>query len=126
MGSRPRDSTRVSRARSAATTSQADINGSSRRKTRQVVPRADIPIEIQDVLDRERRRLRQASAVLSCLKFAALYQQWHEEIDTADVADLVHRLVDTAFVHLDSIELARSVKELDEHDTGEGPRTEDD
>lgn len=119
MGSRPRDSTRASRARSAVATSEADLHGSSRRKSRHMEPRGDIPVEIQDVIERERRRLRQASAVLSCLKFAALYQEWHEEIDTADVADLVHGLIDRALVRLDCTELARSAKEFEERDTSE-------
>jgi hypothetical protein len=55
-----------------------------------------------------------------------LYQTWHEEIDTADVADLVHGLINRAFVCLDCTELARSAKELEERDTSEGSPTADD
>lgn len=118
MGSRPRDSTRASRTRSAVATSPKS-SGARRRNSRHVVPHSYIPVEIQDVFDRERRRLRQASAVLSCLRFAALYREWHEEIDTADVADLVHGLIDRALIQLDGIELARSARELSKSDASE-------
>jgi hypothetical protein len=86
----------------------------------------DIPLQIKRVIERERRRLQQASAVLSCLKIAALYQEWHEEIDAGDVAMVVQSLIAKAINHLDLIRLARSATEIEEHGMTEGTRTEDD
>lgn len=114
MGSRrPRDSTRASPARSPSrhrTPKSGRVTSQARRTSRPVTPRGDIPIQIKDAIEQERRRLRHASAVLSCLKIAAMYQEWHEEIDAGDVALLAQGLVDRAIDNLDLVTLARSVK----------------
>lgn len=117
MGSkRSGDCNRASSAQSAPSPDASTSGGADsppRHKRDNVARRADIPIQVQDVIERERRRLQQASAVLSCLKIAALYQAWHEEIDAGDVAVIVQNLIDQAIDHLDLVELARSAKDLE-------------
>jgi hypothetical protein len=121
MGSRrSRDSTRASPARSALLASLGspyEANSQQGDKRQPVAASADLPVGMQDQIERERRRLRQASAVLSCLKIAALYQEWHEEIDPGDVAEIVQDLVDKALAGLDLVELARRAKAF-ERDAG--------
>lgn len=130
MGSRrSRDSTRASHARSAlpaADASLSDLGSPHSDKSRQSPARFEFPVDIQDAINRERRRLQQASAVLSCLKIAALYQAWHEEIDPGDVAEIVQTLIDKAIDRLDLVELARSAQEPGERDATAGTSTEDD
>lgn len=127
MGSkRSRDSTRASTARSAVPSSEAvphTPDTQSNAEASRVRPRSDIPLEVKDVIEHERRRLQQASAVLSCLKIAAMYQAWHEEVDAGDVAVIVQNLIDQTIERLDLIALARSAKELEALDATEGVPT---
>jgi hypothetical protein len=130
MGSRrSRDSTRASHARSALPASAAslsDLGSPHNDESRPAAPRFEFPVEIQDAINRERKRLQQASAVLSCLKIASLYQAWHEEIDPGDVAEIVQTLIDKAIDRLDLVELVRSAQEPGERDATAGASTDDD
>jgi hypothetical protein len=66
-----------------------------------VVPTSDgIPAKTEEVIQREMKRLRQALAVLTCLREAALYEV---EADYADVAGVACDLVDKALYELDSV-----------------------
>lgn len=117
MGSgRSRKSTRARTARSAIPPSEAmphSPGAQSNAETGEPKRRGDIPLEVIDMVEEERRRLRQASALLSCLKIAAMYQEWHEEIDAGDVAETVQDLVDRVINRLDLIALAKNASDLD-------------
>jgi hypothetical protein len=129
MGShRSRNSTRAPTARSAPPSKANVSSGASNQlhhKGSPVTLPADIPLQITDLIERERRRLQQASAVLSCLTIAALYQEGHEEIDAGDVALVARSLIDKTISRLDLIGLARTAKELGQHDAAERAATED-
>jgi hypothetical protein len=67
---------------------------------------ADIPPRMQRIIERERRRLGRATALLRCLVVASMYD---EELDVTDIAEVVRRLVDRAIDRLDAVELRRVV-----------------
>lgn len=124
MGSRARNSTRASPARSPSrhrTRSRGGRSSQPRHTSQHAVP-----VQIKDVIEQERRRLRYASAVLSCLKIAAMYQEWHEEIDAGDVALIVQDLIHQAIDRLDLIQHARSSKELKVRDARADAHNDDD
>lgn len=111
MGSRLRNSTRASPRRSAFRHGASTAGAASSRRRQHAAPRAGIPLQIRDVIEQERRRLRHASAVLSCLKIAAMYREWHEEFDAGDVALIVQGLIDEVIDRLDLIEQARRTRD---------------
>lgn len=71
------------------------------------VPGADLPPRLRRLIERERRRLGHATAVLNCLMVAAMYD---EHIDASAVAKVACSLVSKAIDKLDSVELLRAVE----------------
>jgi len=77
--------------------------GGRRRIKKDVVGRA-----VLDVIERERRNLQRASAVLASL--SAALKSDEEEIDGGDVADVARRLIDDATEALDRVELGTTAQ----------------
>ena len=61
-----------------------------------------------EVIERERRNLQRASAVLASLRVACMYED--EEIAAGDVAYVARQLIDGATEALDRVELERAAK----------------
>ncbi len=61
-----------------------------------------------DVIERERRNLRRASAVLASLSVSLEYLK--DQIDAGDIADVARELIDGATEALDRVELGRAAK----------------
>jgi len=73
-----------------------------------------IPHGVQEAIEQQRIQLMRASTVLTCLWIASLYQRWHDvEIDAADVALIVRRMIDDAAAALDTVVLARAAGQPD-------------
>ena len=63
-----------------------------------------------EIIERERRNLQRACALLDCLRVAAMYD--HEEgIEPGDVAYVVRGLVNDALNALDRVELRRAARQ---------------
>jgi len=71
------------------------------------IPGTDLPPRLRRLIERERRRLGHATAVLNCLMVAAMYD---ERIDASAVAKVACSLVSKAIDKLDSVELLRAVE----------------
>lgn len=65
---------------------------------------------MSEIIERERRKLQRACALLDCLRVASMYDE-EEEIDAGDVAYVVRGLVSRAVNALDRVELRRAVRE---------------
>jgi hypothetical protein len=63
-----------------------------------------------EVIERERRNLQRACALLDCLRVAAMYD-YEEGIEPGDVAYVVRGLVSGAVNALDRVELRRAARE---------------
>ncbi len=61
-------------------------------------------------IERERRNLQRACALLDCLRIAVMYDE-EEGIDAGDVAYVVRGLVSSAVNALDRVELRRAARE---------------
>lgn len=61
-----------------------------------------------DVIERERRNLQRASAVLASLRVSLEYLT--DQIDAGDIADVARELIDGATEALDRVELGRTRK----------------
>lgn len=77
--------------------------------------RASLPRRVYRAIDRERRRMARASAILRCLSRASRYVT-EQEIgltdvvdDLAEVADLAHQLIERAIDRLDEVELLKAI-----------------
>jgi hypothetical protein len=92
-----------------STHSPRRARSSGRRGTRQDDggPLSDGAAEI---IERERRNLQRACALLDCLRIAAVYDE-EEEIDAGDVAHVVRGLVSSVVNALDRVELRRAARE---------------
>jgi hypothetical protein len=65
---------------------------------------------VAQIIERERRNLQRACALLDCLRVAAMYD--HEaEIEPGDVAYVVSGLVSSAVNALDCVELRRATRQ---------------
>lgn len=64
---------------------------------------------VAELIERERRNLQRACALLDCLQIAAMYD-YEEEIEPGDVAYVVRGLVDSALNALDCVELRRAAR----------------
>ena len=73
------------------------------RTKKDVVERAFL-----DVIERERRNLQRASAVLASLTVSLEYLK--DQIDAGDIADVARELIDGATEALDRVELGRAIK----------------
>jgi hypothetical protein len=62
---------------------------------------------VTDVIERERRNLRRASAVLASLSVSMEYLR--DQIDAGDLADVARELIDGATEALDRVELRRAI-----------------
>lgn len=62
---------------------------------------------VVDVIERERRNLRRASAVLASLTISLEYLK--DQIDAGDIADVARELIDGATEALDRVELRRAI-----------------
>ena len=71
---------------------------------------------VLDVIERERRNLQRASAVLASLSVAVGRDE--RDIDAGDVADVARQLVDGVTDALDRLELRRAAKR---HDSQQPP-----
>jgi hypothetical protein len=77
---------------------------SGRRGTKKDV----LGLDVIDVIERERRNLRRASAVLAALSVSL---EWlKDQIDAGDIADVARELIDGATEALDRVELRRATK----------------
>jgi hypothetical protein len=65
---------------------------------------------VAEIIERERRTLQRACALLDCLRIAALYDH-EEEIEPGDVAYVVSGLVSSAVTALDRVELRRAARQ---------------
>ena len=65
-------------------------------------------LEVIDVIERERRNLRRASAVLASLTVSLEYLK--DQIDAGDIADVARELIDGATEALDRVELERTAR----------------
>lgn len=63
---------------------------------------------IFEVIERERRKLRRASAVLASLSVSLDYLK--DQIDAGDIADVARELIEGATEALDRVELGRAAK----------------
>lgn len=63
---------------------------------------------VVDVIERERRNLRRASAVLASLTVSLDYLK--DQIDAGDIADVARELIDGATEALDRVELGRAAR----------------
>ena len=61
---------------------------------------------VVDVVERERRNLRRASAVLASLTVSL--EDLKDQVDAGDIADVARELIDGAMEALDRVELARA------------------
>ena len=61
---------------------------------------------VLDVIERERRNLHRASAVLASLSVSLEYLK--DQIDAGDIADVARELVDDVMEALDRVELGRA------------------
>jgi hypothetical protein len=75
---------------------------SGRRGTKKDV----LGLDVIDVIERERRNLRRASAVLASLCGSLEYLK--DQIDPGDIADVARELIDGAMEALDRVELGRA------------------
>lgn len=66
--------------------------------------------EAAEIIERERRNLQRACALLDCLRVASMYDH-KEEIEPGDVAHVVSGLVGSAVNALDCVELRRAARE---------------
>lgn len=63
-----------------------------------------------EIIERERRNLQRACALLDCLRVAATYDH-EEEIEPGDVACVVRGLVSSAVNALDCVELRKAARQ---------------
>ena len=63
-----------------------------------------------EIIERERRNLQRACALLDCLRVAAMYDH-EEKIEAGDVAYVVRGLVSSAVNALDCVELRRAARQ---------------
>lgn len=80
----------------------AGNSGRSRTK-KDVAERA-----VVEVIERERRNLQRASAVLASLSVSLEYLK--DQIDAGDIADVARELIDGATEALDRVELGRAAR----------------
>ena len=63
-------------------------------------------LDVIELVERERRNLRRASAVLASLTVSLEYLK--DQIDAGDIADVARELIDGAMEALDRVELRRA------------------
>jgi hypothetical protein len=68
---------------------------------------ANLSPKVIRAIERERRRLDRATALLKCLTVASMYD---DAIDAGGVAEVAYRLVEKAIGRLDVVELRRAAK----------------
>ena len=66
---------------------------------------------VLDVIERERRNLQKASAVLASLTVSLEYLK--DQIDAGDIADVARELIDGATEALDRVELERAASKAE-------------
>ena len=66
---------------------------------------------VLDVIERERRNLQRASAVLASLTVSLEYLK--DQIDAGDIADVARELIDGATEALDRVELERAASKAE-------------
>jgi hypothetical protein len=66
---------------------------------------------VLDVIERERRNLQRASAVLASLTVSLEYLK--DQIDAGDIADVARELIDGATEALDRVELERAARKAE-------------
>ena len=81
-----------------------------RRRTKRDVPGLDA-VDVIDAIERERRNLRRASAVLASLTVSLEYLK--DQIDAGDIADVARELIDGATEALDRVELERAASKAE-------------
>ena len=81
-------------------------SNSGRRRTKKDVPGLDV-VDVIDVIERERRNLRRASAVVTPRTVSLEYMK--DQIDAGDIADVARELIDGVTEGLDRVELGRAV-----------------
>jgi hypothetical protein len=86
---------------------EAGGGNSGRRRTKKDVRGLDV-IGVIDVIERERRNLRRASALLASLTVSLEYLK--DQIDAGDIADVARELIDGATEALDRVELGKAAK----------------
>lgn len=69
--------------------------------------------DVIELIERERRNLRRASAVLASLTVSLEYLR--DQIDAGDIADVARELIDGATEALDRVELERAASKSQRH-----------
>jgi hypothetical protein len=82
---------------------------SGRGRTKKDVPGLDA-IDMIDAIERERRNLQRASAVLTSLTVSL--ECLKDQIDAGDIADVARELIDRATEALDRVELGKRTTRL--------------
>src|SRR6185436_12604061 len=83
----------------------AGNNGRSRTK------KDVLGLDVIELIERERRNLRRASAVLASLTVSLEYLR--DQIDAGDIADVARELIDGATDALDRVELERAARKAE-------------
>ena len=65
---------------------------------------------VSEIIERERRNLQRACALLDCLRIASMYDE-EEEVDPGDVAYVVRGLVSETVNALDRVELQQAARQ---------------
>ena len=91
------------RTRNSKRQEEGASNNRRRRTNKDVIERTAL-----DVIERERRNLQRASAVLASLSVSLEYLK--DQVDAGDIADVARELIDGATDALDSVELGRARK----------------
>lgn len=90
--------------RGNSTRDQEDAANNSPPETRKDATRQ----AVAEVIERERKNLQRASAVLASLSVAVMYEE--DEIAADDVAYVARQVIDAAVEALDLVELQRAVE----------------
>jgi hypothetical protein len=93
-----------------STHSKGSARGKGRRETRKD-DGALLSDGTAEIIERERRNLQRACALLDCLRVAVMYD-YETEIEPGDAAQVVHGLVSNTVNALDCVKLRRAVRQL--------------
>lgn len=81
-----------------------------RRRRPRLLKQSRAAITTSLIIERERRNLQRAYALLDCLRVAVMYDE-EQEIDAGDVAYVVRGLVSDGVNALDCVELRRAARQ---------------
>jgi hypothetical protein len=113
MGARrKRDSTHSQeRTRSSGRSGTTKDDGESSRDSATVVEQTVAMQVVFEIIERECTNLYRACALLDCLRVAAMYDDYHEEVEPGDVAYVARGLVSDVLHALDRVELQKAARQ---------------